>query len=105
MAVISRDAPCPGQALRVEILSLSDVSKTRGPYRLLKLANGAELSCHAPIGSRAYQWRKLDAPGVERLTGAGIYYGAAMTEAIRAKMKTVCHRWCEQRGTTRNVFL
>jgi thioredoxin reductase (NADPH) len=35
------------------------------------------------------QWRKLDAPGVERLTGAGIYYGAAMTEAMSTRDEDV----------------
>jgi thioredoxin reductase (NADPH) len=35
------------------------------------------------------QWRKLDAPGVERLTGAGIYYGAAMTEAFSTQGEDV----------------
>src|SRR6185312_15063186 len=60
-----------------------------GPYRLLKLANGAQLSCHALLVATGVQWRKLDAPGVERLTGAGIYYGAAMTEAISCKDEDV----------------
>ena len=27
-------------------------------------------------------YRKLDVPGIERLTGAGLYYGAAMTQAL-----------------------
>jgi thioredoxin reductase (NADPH) len=35
------------------------------------------------------QWRKLDAPGVNRLTGAGIYYGAAMTEAMSTRDEDV----------------
>jgi thioredoxin reductase (NADPH) len=35
------------------------------------------------------QWRKLDAPGVDRLTGAGIYYGAAMTEAMSTRDEDV----------------
>jgi thioredoxin reductase (NADPH) len=35
------------------------------------------------------QWRKLDAPGIERLTGAGIYYGAAMTEAMACRDEDV----------------
>ncbi len=35
------------------------------------------------------RWRKLDVPGIERLHGAGIYYGAAMTEAIECRGETV----------------
>src|SRR5207237_2458206 len=60
-----------------------------GPYRFLKLADEAELSCHALLVATGVQWRKLEAPGVERLTGAGIYYGAAMTEAISTRDEDV----------------
>ena len=35
------------------------------------------------------QWRKLRVPGIERLNGAGIYYGAAMTEALECRGETV----------------
>jgi thioredoxin reductase (NADPH) len=35
------------------------------------------------------QWRKLDVPGMERLTGAGVYYGAAMTEALSCRDEDV----------------
>jgi thioredoxin reductase (NADPH) len=35
------------------------------------------------------QWRTLDAPGIERLTGAGVYYGAAMTEAMECRDEDV----------------
>ena len=28
------------------------------------------------------QWRKLDIPGIDQLTGAGVYYGAGSTEAL-----------------------
>jgi thioredoxin reductase (NADPH) len=55
----------------------------------LQLADGAELSCHALLVATGVQWRKLNAPGVERLTGAGIYYGAAMTEAFSCKDEDV----------------
>jgi thioredoxin reductase (NADPH) len=74
----------------VEILSAEATSvRIDGPYRFLKLANGEELSCHALLVATGVQWRRLDAPGVERLTGAGIYYGAAMTEAMSTKDEDV----------------
>ena len=87
---LARRAVVQARRFGVEILSAEATSiKLEGPYRLLKLANGAELSCHALLVATGVQWRKLDAPGVERLTGAGIYYGAAMTEAMSCKDEDV----------------
>ena len=47
------------------------------------------MSCHALLVATGVQYRKLDAPGVDALTGAGIYYGAAMTEALSTKGQDV----------------
>jgi thioredoxin reductase (NADPH) len=82
-ADLARRAVVQARRFGVEIIS-AEATEVRvdGPYRSLKLADGAELSCHALLVATGVQWRKLDAPGVERLTGAGIYYGAAMTEAM-----------------------
>lgn len=87
---LARRAVVQAKRFGVEILSGEATAlHLDGPYRLLKLANGAELSCHALLVATGVQWRKLDAPGVERLTGAGIYYGAAITEAISCKDEDV----------------
>jgi thioredoxin reductase (NADPH) len=50
-------------------------------YRMLQLADGREVSCHACLIATGVYYRFLTTPGVERLTGAGVYYGATMTEA------------------------
>jgi thioredoxin reductase (NADPH) len=47
----------------------------------VQLSDGREVSCHACLIAVGVYYRRLDTPGVERLTGAGVYYGAAMTEA------------------------
>jgi thioredoxin reductase (NADPH) len=89
-ADLARRAVVQAKRFGVEILSAEATSlKLDGPYRLLQLADGAELSCHALLVATGVQWRKLNAPGVERLTGAGIYYGAAMTEALSCKDEDV----------------
>ena len=89
-ADLARRAVVQARRFGVEILSAEATAiRLDGPYRLLKLADGAELSCHALLVATGVQWRKLDAPGVERLTGAGIYYGAAMTEAISTRDEDV----------------
>ncbi|HET6974959.1 MAG TPA: FAD-dependent oxidoreductase [Pyrinomonadaceae bacterium] len=89
-ADLARRAVVQARRFGVEIIS-AEATEVRvdGPYRFLRLANGEELSCHALLVATGVQWRKLDAPGVERLTGAGIYYGAAMTEAMSTKDEDV----------------
>ena len=51
------------------------------PYRIVKLADGSEVSCYAVLLATGMAVNKLDVPGIETLIGAGVYYGAAMTEA------------------------
>ena len=87
---LARRAVVQARRFGVEIISAEATGlRLDGPYRLLQLADGAELSCHALLVATGVQWRKLNAPGVERLTGAGIYYGAAMTEALSTKDEDV----------------
>jgi thioredoxin reductase (NADPH) len=51
------------------------------PFRVVVLDDGSELHCAAAILACGVQYRRLQVPGVDRLAGAGIYYGAATTEA------------------------
>ncbi|HLV36600.1 MAG TPA: FAD-dependent oxidoreductase [Spirillospora sp.] len=73
------------QALRfgVEILTTQEAVKVRveDPYRYVMLSDGTELSCHALIIATGVTTRRLDIPGIDRLNGAGVYYGAALAEA------------------------
>jgi len=52
-----------------------------GQYRFLCLADGREVSSHVVLLAPGVQYRKLEIPGGDRLTGRGIYYGAALVEA------------------------
>ena len=56
---------------------------------LAHVADGPEIACHALLVASGVQWRMLDVPGMDRLTGAGVYYGAAMTEALSCKDEEV----------------
>ena len=75
----------------VEILSPQEVTGVRveGPYRYIKLADGTEISCNALLLAMGVQWRSLDVPGMERLQGAGVYYGGGTSEALSCKGETV----------------
>ncbi|MGB5709746.1 MAG: FAD-dependent oxidoreductase [Waterburya sp.] len=68
----------------VEILTPQEVVGLRleDPYRIVKLADGSEINCHAILLATGVYWRRLNLLGCDRLTGRGIYYGAAKTEAI-----------------------
>ena len=81
------------QAVRfgVEILTPQSAKGLRleDPYRIVILGDGREVSCHALLIATGVSYRKLDVPGVERLTGAGVYYGAAMTEAMACRDEDV----------------
>lgn len=60
-----------------------------GQYRFVQLADGREVSTHVVLMAPGVQYRKLDIPGARRLTGRGIYYGAALVEAVACKDEEV----------------
>jgi thioredoxin reductase (NADPH) len=60
-----------------------------GQYRFVKLGDGREVSTHVVLLATGVRYRKLDIPGAERLTGRGIYYGAALVEAAACKGEDV----------------
>jgi thioredoxin reductase (NADPH) len=60
-----------------------------GSYRVTSLQDGGRLSSHAVLIATGVQWRKLNVPGADRLTGAGIYYGAGAFEAASCKDEDV----------------
>jgi len=88
---LARRAVAQARRFGAEILAPQEVTNARseGPYCVVTLADGSQLSCHAMVISTGVQWRKLDVPGIERLQGAGVYYGAGSTEAISCKDEDV----------------
>lgn len=88
---LARRAVVQARRFGVEILAPQTVVGLRieGPYRIIKLADGSEISCHALMIATGVQWRRLEAPGMDRLQGAGIYYGGGATEALSCKNEVV----------------
>jgi thioredoxin reductase (NADPH) len=84
---LARRAVAQARRFGVEILSPQEAVALRaeGPYHILRLADDSEVACHALIVAAGLEYRKLDARGVEELTGAGVYYGASVTEALSCK--------------------
>ena len=56
--------------------------RVEAPYKFVTLSDGSEVSCFALVVASGVSYRKLDARGIEELTGAGVYYGAALVEAL-----------------------
>ena len=88
---LARRAVVQAQRFGVEILSPQEAVsvRTEGSYRIIKLADGSEFSCHALMVASGVQWRRLEATGVDKLQGAGVYYGGGATEALSAKGEIV----------------
>jgi thioredoxin reductase (NADPH) len=84
---LARRAVAQAKRFGAEILAPQEAVRVRreGPYHVITLADGGELSCHAMVIASGVQWRKLDVPGIGRLQGAGVYYGAGSTEAISCR--------------------
>jgi len=82
-ADLARRGATQARRFGVEILNPQEAVGVRveDPYRIVELADGDELSCHALVVTTGVSYRRLNAPGVERLSGAGVYYGATPSEA------------------------
>jgi thioredoxin reductase (NADPH) len=81
---LARRALAQARRLGAEILSPREVTAIRraDPYRYVGLDDGSEISCHAVVIASGVSYRQLDIPGAAELAGAGVYYGAAVTEAV-----------------------
>jgi thioredoxin reductase (NADPH) len=88
---LARRAVVQARRFGVEILSPQEVVgiRTEGSYRIVRLADGLEISCHALMIATGVQWRRLEAPGIDRLQGSGVYYGGGATEAMSCKGEIV----------------
>src|SRR6516162_5403448 len=65
-----------------EVLTARDVVRleVRGSARRVTFADGTFIDAHAVILATGVSYRRLDAPGLDHLTGRGVYYGSALTD-------------------------
>jgi thioredoxin reductase (NADPH) len=66
-----------------EVLTARDAVglEARGSARVITFSDGTEIAAHSVVLASGVAYRALDAPGLEDLTGRGVYYGSAATEA------------------------
>jgi thioredoxin reductase (NADPH) len=88
---LTRRAISQARRFGVEILSAQEAKKVcvKDAYRLVQLADGTEISSHAVLVATGASFHILRMPGGDKLTGAGVYYGAAYTEAMYYKDRHV----------------
>ena len=80
---LARRATDQARRLGAELLTLQDAARLRveGSGRIIELSGGGNLSASSVLVASGVSYRQLEAPGFPELTGQGIYYGAALTEA------------------------
>ncbi len=88
---LTRRAVTQARRFGAEIIAPREVARvtTDGPYKIVSLKDGDALRCHALVIATGVSYRKLDIPGLESLTGAGVYYGSSMAEAAACRDEDV----------------
>ncbi|MGD1843766.1 MAG: FAD-dependent oxidoreductase [Salibacteraceae bacterium] len=88
---LARRAITQATRFGTEFLSPQEVTDItiQDSYKILSLKDGTKIHTKSIVITTGVDYRKLEAPGVEQFSGAGIYYGAATTEAAACKNKDV----------------
>lgn len=88
---LARRAMAQATRFGIEVLTPKEVVSIRQQdmYKILTLNDGTEINTRAVVISTGVDYRMLEAPGVHNFTGAGVYYGAATTEANACKNQDV----------------
>jgi thioredoxin reductase (NADPH) len=83
-ADLARRAVAQAKKFEVEIVSPLEVSglSVKGSTPIATLGDGLELRGHVVLLATGVQWRRLNVPGIDRLVGAGVYYGGTVAEAF-----------------------
>lgn len=81
---LARRAVAQAKKFEVEIVSPLEVSgvRVKGSTPIATLSDGSELRGHVVLIATGVEWRRLNVPGIDRLVGAGVYYGGTLAEAF-----------------------
>jgi thioredoxin reductase (NADPH) len=80
---LARRATDQARRLGAELLTVQDAAalEVEGSGRVVRLSGGGSLSANCVLIASGVSYRQHGAPGFAELTGSGVYYGAALTEA------------------------
>jgi len=90
-ADLARRAVAQAQKFEVEIVTPLVVSEVtvEGSSPVVTLSDGMQLRGHVVLLATGVEWRRLDVPGIDRLVGAGIYYGGTLAEAFFCRSEDI----------------
>jgi len=90
-ADLARRAATQAKRFGAEIITAQEAIEIRreDPYRKVILSDGSELTGYAILIAPGMEVRRLEADGIDALLGAGVYYGAALTEAASYRGRDV----------------
>jgi thioredoxin reductase (NADPH) len=88
---LARRAVTQAERFGAEIITPQEAVRIKvdGQYRCVYLADGSELRCHTLLLACGVSYRRLDVPGIDALTGAGVYYGSSIAEAMSCSNEEV----------------
>lgn len=91
-ADLAQRASAQARRFGAELLTAQEVVGIRreDPYRIVTLSDGKEISAYVVILTTGMAVRMLEVPGIEPLIGCGVYYGAALSEAVSYRGRDVC---------------
>ena len=91
-ADLAQRASAQARRFGVEILTAQEAVEVRreDPYRIVTLADRKEISAYVVILTTGMAVRKLEVSGIEPLLGLGVYYGAALSEAMACRGHDIC---------------
>ncbi|MBD0365324.1 MAG: FAD-dependent oxidoreductase [Flavisolibacter sp.] len=90
-AELSRRAITQTLRFGTEILTPQEVKKItiKDGYKITEMKDGSEIHSKAIVIATGVAYKKLEIPGLENFTGAGVYYGAASVEAHACRNETI----------------
>jgi thioredoxin reductase (NADPH) len=89
---LARRAVAQSRRFGAEILNPVEVTglRVQDAYRFVSLSDGSEVNSRSVLIATGISYRRLDVPGADRLAGIGVYYGAAVSEALSSLGQDVC---------------
>jgi len=90
-ADLARRAVAQATRLGAELLTSREATAIRleDRYRLVTLDDASEIACGAVLVAAGVQYRRLEVDGIDPLVGVGVFYGAAITEALASRGQRV----------------
>jgi len=91
-ADLAQRAVAQAKKFGAELLTAKEVDSIEdsGSYKVVKFTDGSQVSASSIVLATGMKVRKLEAKGIDKLQGVGVYYGAAMTEAATYKDRDIC---------------